>query len=96
MIPVDECMYYLVRAYGGMGVREKKEHFDGALAHIRERGFKNVEMSALELRALIAAAKRRGWLEELDEVVNYGKNKDRMGNGRLEPRNWVQPSLFGM
>lgn|GEM_PF-6897617 len=68
MMSLQECLYYIVRADCG-GIPEKDVYFDDALAHIREQGFRNIAMCAVEIRALIHAAKRRGRLEELDRAV---------------------------
>jgi len=68
MIPLDECLYYIVRADCG-GIPEKDEYFNDALAHIRTKGFTKLNFCAVELRALINAASRRGRLEELDKAV---------------------------
>lgn len=68
MKPLNECLYYLVRADGG-GIPEKDVYFNDALAHIRVKGFENLELCAVEIRALVNAARRRGRLQELDEAV---------------------------
>lgn len=67
--PLPECLYYLVREMGGLGSRAKDIYFNDALAHIQEKGFRNLELCELEIRALIHAACRRGRLSELDEAV---------------------------
>jgi hypothetical protein len=57
MKPLDECMYYIVRADGGLGPPEKDVYFEDALEHIRKLG--PDVLRRLELRALVHAAMRR-------------------------------------
>lgn len=63
----DECIYYLVREMGGLGIKAKEIYFDEMLGHIRQDGLKN--MCRLEIRALVMAAKQRDRLDELDAAV---------------------------
>lgn len=71
--PIDECIYYLVREdYNcsiGAEKLEKDIYFEHMIQHIREIGFKNLELSEIEITAIINAAKRRGRLKELDAAV---------------------------
>ncbi len=82
MKPLDECLYYLVRADGG-GIPEKDIYFNDALAHIRQKGFANLELRPVEIRALVNAAKRRGRLDELDNIVNQCRPGEVDGYSRL-------------
>ena len=71
--PLEECIYYLVRedyncAIGGSKI-EQDVYLDHILQHIKQIGFKNLELSRLELEAIINAAKRRNRLDELDAAV---------------------------
>ncbi|MGB9663006.1 MAG: hypothetical protein ACPL5F_13500 [Moorellaceae bacterium] len=68
MEPLDKCLYYLVRADCN-GIPEEDKYFNAALEHIRRKGFENLELCAVEIRALVNAARRRWRLEELDEAV---------------------------
>ena len=76
--PLDECLYYIVRADCG-GIPEKDVYFEDALEHIRQIGFENLAFCPVELRALISAARRRGRLEELDRLVE----------AKRESENWI-------
>ncbi|HAR33379.1 MAG TPA: hypothetical protein DCR95_04620 [Desulfobacter sp.] len=74
--PLAECLYYMVREdfnarYGSK--LEKNIYFDDALKHIREKGFENLEITKIEILALINAARRRCRLEELDQAVKGDK-----------------------
>lgn len=71
--PRDECLYYLVREMGGLGVKAKDIYFDNMLEHVRKDGFKNI--CKLEVKAVIMAAEQRGRLQELDEAVEMGCNE---------------------
>lgn len=72
MKPRAECSYYLVREFGGLGVKAKAVYFDDMIAHVREDGL--VGLSRIEVKALIAAAERRDRLPELEEAVKGGCN----------------------
>lgn len=63
----DECLYYIIRKMGGLGVRAKDVYFDNALRHIERDGLNG--MCRLEVEALIMAARERGRLNELDYAV---------------------------
>lgn len=68
--PRDECLYYLVREMGGLGAKAKPIYFEDAVEHVRRDGL--TDMSHLETRALVMAARERDRLEELDEAVAAG------------------------
>ena len=67
LTPKDECLYYLVREMGGLGVKAKDIYFEDALEHVRQRGFWG--MAQIEVCAVIRAAMARGRVEELDRIV---------------------------
>ena len=69
----DECIYYLVREMGGLGTKAKPIYFDDAVEHVRRDGI--TDMSHLEVRALVMAARERGRLNELDRAVEMGSKK---------------------
>lgn len=70
MKPLPECLYYLIREMDGFGAPAKEVYFEDALEHIRAGGLDG--MCNLEIRAVFAAAKKRGKLGELDEIVKAG------------------------
>lgn len=51
MKPQDECLYYLVREMGGLGIKAKEIYFEDMLEHIRKNGLKNMRL--IEARAVI-------------------------------------------
>ncbi len=65
-----ECAYYLMRAFSpgfvGQGIPESDEYFEDALKHVQNGGLPSMQ---IEIDALVAAAKRRGRLAELDAAV---------------------------
>ena len=63
----DECLYYLVREMGGLGIRAKERHFDAILEHIRSGRLKNTRM--IEVRAIVMAAELRNRRQELDAAI---------------------------
>ena len=69
--PVDECAYYLVREMGNLGPPAKEVYFEHMLGHIRARTLEKLGLRRIELEALIAAAKRRERLDELDMAVGW-------------------------
>ena len=71
MKPRDECIYYLVREMGGLGIRAKDVYFEDMLKHIGQDGLTG--MRRLEIKAVVMAADERGRLGELDEAVEVGK-----------------------
>ena len=73
MKPLGECLYYLVREMGALGVRAIDVYFDDALAGLKEPGRPNLRR--IEIRALVYAARRRNRLSELDEVMGYEPGK---------------------
>ena len=68
--PRNECLYYLVREMGGLGVKAKDVYFEDALEHVRQRGFEG--MAQIEVGAMVRAAMARGRVEELDRIVEEG------------------------
>lgn len=68
MKPRSECLYYLVREMGDLGVKAKDIYFDDVLQHVREGGLKG--MRNIEIQALVMAARQRGRLPELDAAVS--------------------------
>lgn len=75
MKPLNECMYYLVREMGGMGAKAKDIYFDNALTGLKGPG--RNKLRPVEIRALMMAAKSRGRLDELDEVMGYEPSNSR-------------------
>ncbi len=71
--PRDECLYYLIREMDGLGTKAKSIYFDDAVEHVRRDGL--TDMSHLEVRALVMAARERGRLNELDRAVEMGSKK---------------------
>ncbi|MEG3071055.1 MAG: hypothetical protein RQM92_09775 [Candidatus Syntrophopropionicum ammoniitolerans] len=69
--PVDECAYYLVREMGNLEAPAKEVYFEHMLGHIRARTLEKLGLRPIELEALIAAAKRRKRLEDLDMAVGW-------------------------
>ncbi len=67
MTAFDECIYYLIREMGGLGIRAGDKHFNGALEHVRKNGLAG--MRRLEIDALARAAAIRNREDELDKVV---------------------------
>ena len=67
MKSLDECLYYLVREMGGLGINAKDIYFTDALAHVEKSGLDGLR--EIEIDALIMAAERRGLVNELDRVV---------------------------
>jgi hypothetical protein len=66
--PRDECLYYLVREMGGLGIKAKDIYFENILQHVIKDGLK--DMCYIEIDALMIAAKERGRLPELDAAVD--------------------------
>ncbi len=67
--PVDECAYYLVREMDGLGAKAKDIYYDSILEHIRKKGLGGCGLISLEIKALVAAARQRDRLEELDAAI---------------------------
>ena len=67
----SECLYYLVREMGGLGVEAKEEYFIDALENVRQTGLAG--MCRLEIKALVMAAEKRGMLDELDAAVSKSR-----------------------
>jgi hypothetical protein len=63
----SECLYYLVREMGELGVPAKDSYFEDVLEYVRQSGLDG--MCQIEVKALIMAAEYRGRLKELDAVV---------------------------
>ena len=78
---VDECAYYLVREMGGLGAPAKEVYFEHMLGHIRAKTLEKLGLRRIELEALIAAAKRRRRLDDLDMAVGW-KNESAHFDGR--------------
>jgi hypothetical protein len=71
--PRDECLYYLIREGGGLGIKAKPVYFEDMLRHLRKDGI--VNMSHLDIVSTILAAKTRGRLNDLDKAVDEGERR---------------------
>ena len=71
---LDECLYYLVREMGGLGIKAKEIYFEDMLEHIRKNGLKNMRL--IEARAVIMAALERDRIDDLRQAVKEHDGKE--------------------
>jgi len=72
MKPLNECLYYLVREWGGAGPEADDTYFEDALKQIDKEHF----MRGIEFDALVKAAERRGRLGELEKIYEEVKGRE--------------------
>lgn len=66
--PIGVCLYYLEQEIYTPGLQAGNDnYFNQVLAYVRDHGPGG--LSSPEMRVLVAAAKRRNSLNELDEAV---------------------------
>ncbi len=73
MKPRNECVYYLVREMGGLGIKAKEIYFEDMLEHIRKDGLG--DMLRIEITGILEAARIRGRLDELEAAMKEGAKR---------------------